>query len=167
MNPFDSLSISKPEGSVASSKKIKRIYHIKPAQTSEARIIKTVDNQYYFKTTFFDNFTRLALYDPGACCCAISRKFLDELQAYGYVPVQQSSIKVEGAIGKATEEIKEIAFLDFQLETGHTVHDVPFLVLETGGDVLIGNNLIRGHRWANCWKNSNFYIDIGPDKTLS
>ena len=166
MNPFDSISISKPEGSAASSKKIKRTYHIQPAKTSEARIIQTVDNQHYFKTTFFDHFERLALYDPGACCSTISRKFLEELQAFGYVPLQESSLKVEGAVGGATEEIKQIAYLDLKLETGYTIRDVPFLVLETGNDVLIGNNLIRAHRWANCWKNSNFYIDIGQDKKL-
>jgi hypothetical protein len=166
MNPLDGLCLQKPEGSAASSKRVNRTYSIRPAQPSEARIIQTVDNQHYFKTIFFDSLSKLALYDPGACCCAISRKFLKELQTYGYVPLQDSSLKVEGAVGGAKEEVKQIAYLDFKLETGYTIHDVPFMILETGGDVLIGNNLIRAHRWANCWKNSNFYIDIGQDKTL-
>ena len=166
MNPLGHLSLTKPEGSVASSKKIKRVYHIKPARPSEARIIKTTDDLHYFKTIFFDHFSKLALYDPGACCCTISKKFLKELQSFGYVPLQENSVKLFGAVGNAAEKVDQVAYLDFQLETGHTIKNVPFYVLDSGSDVLIGSNLIRAHRWANCWKNSNFYIDIGNNEPL-
>jgi len=166
MNLLNGFHIKKPEGIAGSSKKTKKTYYIEPARISEARIIKTVDDRHFFKVIFFEHISRLALYDPGACCSTISRKFLKTLQAIGSVPVREESLKVEGAIRKATQQVDKIAYLDFQLETGHWIRNIPFLVVNTGNDVLIGNNLIRAHRWANCWKNSNFYIDIGNNEPL-
>jgi hypothetical protein len=166
MNAMDGFHIIKPEGSVASSKKIKRTYQIEPAKVSEARIIKTVDNRHFFQVLFFEHISRLALYDPGACSCTISPKFLEELQAIGHVPTEETSLNVYGVTKKSSSKANKIAYLDFQLETGYWLKNVPFVVFDTGNDILIGNNLIRAHRWANCWKNSNFYIDIGNNEPL-
>ena len=166
MDPLEGLSINKPEGSVASNKKIKRTYHIEPAKISEARIVKTVDDRHFFTVKFFEHITRLALYDPGACSCTISPKFLEELQATGHVPIEGADFNIQGVIRKASKKADKIAYLDFQLETGHWLKNVPFVVFDTGNDILIGNNLIRAHRWANCWKNDNFYIDLGNNQPL-
>ena len=166
MCPLDGIHIIKPEGSVASSNKVKRTYHIEPAKISEARIIKTIDDRHFFRIKFFEYITRLALYDPGACSCTISPKFLEELQTIGHVPMNEANLNIKGVIQKASEKANKIAYLDFQLETGYWLKNVPFVVFDSGNDILIGNNLIRAHRWANCWKNDNFYIDIGNNEPL-
>jgi len=35
-------------------------------------------------------------------------------------------------------------------------------VYDCAYDIIIGNNLVKSHRWSNYWKSDNFYIKLGP-----
>jgi len=158
--------IDKPDGSVSRSHKIKRTISIEPAKPSEARIVKVVDDRAFFITNIFNKFKAMALYDPGSCCCIIKPSFLEKIREEEYVLTEQSQHVIEGFVKNSTKGIQEMVYLDFTLETGHLIQNVPFLVCDSKYDILIGNNLVRSHRRANCWKNSNYYIDVGFNQPL-
>jgi hypothetical protein len=164
--PLQNMSILRHEGVAAFNKKVRRLCRIEPVKISETRIIKLNDNRPYVVTRFVNDITRYALLDSGATCSAIHPRFLEELQKYHYVPVSKTHITVEGCVPNIYKVGDQIAYLSFQLETGHWVHHAPFLVYSGNYDVLIGSNLIRGYRWSNCWKNQDCYIDLGNNEPL-
>jgi len=164
--PLGCVVLNKPEGVAASNKKVKRTYHVKPAKISEARVIRLNDNRPYVITKFVNDISRYALLDSGATCSAIHPRFLLELQKHVYVPTKETKVSVEGCIPDVKQVGNQIAYLDFQLETGHCIKNVPFLVYEGNYDILIGSNLIKGYRWANCWKNQDCYINLGNNEPL-
>ena len=166
INPLEGISLNKPEGIASSNKKIKRTYHIEPVKISEARIVKLTDNRNYFYVNFFNAITTMALYDNGAACCAIHPRFLEKIQQHGPVHIKDGNFTIEGFVPNKLSKTDKVAYLDFKLETGHMLKDVPFIVIESNYDVLIGNNLVRAHRWANYWKNDDFYIDVGYNQPL-
>ncbi len=71
---------------------------------------------------------------------------------------------MKGVIPDASAEVDEIAYISIKLETGHEIKHVPFLVVESNFDILIGSNLVRSQRWSNFWKHNDFYVDVGKDK---
>ena len=166
VNPLEGLTLSKPEGVAGSHKKTKKSYRIKPVKISEARIVKLTDNRNYFIVNFFDTIRTMALYDNGAACCTIHPRFLKQLQQHGHVPIEDGNFNIEGFIPNKLSKTSKVAYLDFKLETGYLIKNVPFIVVESNYDILIGNNLVRAHRWANCWRNEDFYIDIGNNQPL-
>src|SRR5574343_127339 len=153
-------------GPASYGNKAKRTYRIEPVKPSEARIIKLNDNRPHILTKFPNDITRYALLDSGATCSSISSKFLEELQENGFVPTDEANVKVHGCIPGVRKTIDTVAYLTFQLETGHWIKNVPFIVHDGNYDILIGSNLIRGYRWASCWKNQNCYIDLGNNQPL-
>jgi hypothetical protein len=166
MNPLEGLTLTKPEGVAGSHKKTKKTYRIEPVKISEARVVQLTDNRHYFIVNFFDTVKRMALYDNGAACCTIHPRFLKELQQHGYVPIEDGSFNIEGFIPNKQKKSSQVAYLDFRLETGYLIKNIPFIVIESNYDILIGNNLVRAHRWANCWKNQDYYIDVGSNQPL-
>ncbi|HEY7535605.1 MAG TPA: retropepsin-like aspartic protease, partial [Thermodesulfobacteriota bacterium] len=164
--PLQNISILRHEGIAAFNRKVRRTCRIESVKISEARILKLNDNRPYVITKFVNDITRYALLDSGATCSAIHPRFLEEIQKYHYVPVSNTHITVEGCVPNVYKVGDQIAYLSFQLETGHWIHHAPFLVYAGNYDVLIGSNLIRGYRWANCWKNQNCYIDLGNNEPL-
>ena len=160
VNPMEGIQLNKPEGIAGSHKKTKKTYHIQPVKISEARIVKLADKRHYFIVKFFDSVKRMALYDNGAACCTIHPRFLEELRQHGHVPIEEGNFNIEGFIPNKTRKTNQVAYLDFKLETGHLLKNIPFIIIESNYDVLIGNNLVRAHRWANCWKNSDFYLSL-------
>ena len=165
-SPFDGIMLTKPEGAAGFHKKVKRTYHIEPARISEARVVKLNDNRPYFIAKFGINHSKYVLLDSGASCCTIHPKYLEELQQHTYIPTEEVKIGIQGFVPSEKQNAKRIAYLDFQLETGHTLRHIPFLVYSGNCDILVGSNLIRGQRWANCWKNADYYIDLGTNKPL-
>ena len=61
----------------------------------------------------------MALFDPGACCCLIHPTFLEKLQKYGYIPVVDSDVKIEGIVPDKFKTTDRVAYLSFKLETGY------------------------------------------------
>jgi hypothetical protein len=164
--PFGNLKLLSPEGMVKGNKKIKRTYQIEPAKISEARVVKMNDERPYIITKFAGNLTRYALLDTGATCNTISPTFLEEIQKHSYVPSEQKKVDIEGCVPGVRSQGKMVAYLDFQLETGYTLKNVPFLVYKGNHDILLGSNIIRSQRWSNCWKNDLAYIDVGYSEPL-
>jgi len=166
VKPLQNVSFTKPEGSVASSGKVRRTYRIEPVKISEARIIKLNDSRPYVMAKFFDETVRYALLDSGATCSAIHPRFLAKLQEQSFVPTAETKIKVEGCIPGVKKTSDTIAYLTFQLESGHWINHAPFIVHSGNYDLMIGSNLIRGYRWSCCWKNQNCYIDLGNNQPM-
>ena len=137
--PLQNVSIIKPLGPASYGNKAKRTYRIEPVKPSEARIIKLNDNRPHIITKFPNEIVRHALLDSGATCSSISSKFLEELQENGFVPTDEANVKVHGCIPGVRKTIDTVAYLSFQLETGHWITNAPFIVHDGNYDVLIGS----------------------------
>ena len=165
-SPLQNISIFKPDGPVSRGNKVKRTYRIEPVRLSEARIIKLNEDRPHVLTRFQNGLVRHALLDSGATCSSIHGRFLEELQKDMFIPTEEANVKVHGCIPGVNKKIDTIAYLSFQLETGHWIKNAPFIVHEGNYDMLIGSNLIRGYRWASIWKNQDCYIDLGHNRPL-
>ena len=165
LKPLDGFQILKQPGKVQ-SKKIKRKLETEPIRVSEARVVKHTDQRNYLIVRFFNTITKYALFDPGSSCCIIHPKFLEQLRNHAEIPTEESKFQIQGIVPGTRKESKELVYLDFQLETGYWLKNIPFLVYASDYDILIGINLIKAQRWANCWRDSDFFIDLGHNQPL-
>ena len=166
ISPLGGFKVSKPPGSAGTRKKVRRVLHVNPIRVSEARVVKHTDHRHYLIVKFFEKMSKYALLDPGSCCCIIHPEFLKQLQQISYIPVEESKFEIQGIVSEVRKSANKVAYLDFQLETGYWVRNVPFLVYASDYDILIGNNLVCAQRWASTWKDSDFYIDLGQSQPL-
>ncbi len=88
--------------------------------------------------------------------------FFEQLQQNSLISWEPANFNVSGIVPGAMEQANKIAYIDIQLETGYTLKSIPFIVYDCAYDIIIGNNLVKSHRWSNYWKNDNFYIKLGP-----
>jgi hypothetical protein len=105
---------------------------------------------------------KLALYDTGASCCCVKPSVFEQLQQNSLISWEHANFNLSGIVPGAMEQANKIAYIDIQLETGYTLKSIPFIVYDCAYDIIIGNNLVKSHRWSNYWKNDNFYIKLGP-----
>jgi len=105
---------------------------------------------------------KLAFYDTGASCCCVKPSVFEQLQQNSLISWEPANFNVSGIVPGATEQANKIAYIDIQLETGYTLKNIPFIVYDCAYDIIIGNNLVKSHRWSNYWKSDNFYIKLGP-----
>ena len=101
------------------------------------------------------------MYDTGSTSCGIHPRVLAELEKTVSIPREKRCFDLKGVIPGAAAEINEIAYITIKLETGHEIKHVPFLVVDSNFDLLIGSNLVRSQRWSNFWKHDDYYVDVG------
>jgi hypothetical protein len=133
---------------------------IDKVRISEARV-EVSDQRPFVKIILPDGIARSALYDTGSTSCTISPKLLKELQKTTYIPIEERDFSLKGVIPGVTSTIRSVAYLDIKLETGYSIKNVPFMVVDSNFSLILGNNIVRSQRWCNFWKNNDFYIDMG------
>ena len=104
-----------------------------------------------------------ALYDLGASSCSIKRSVLHRMDAISPVPRVPYKFTIEGFVPGAIKKGDEVAMVTFKLENGYTVHRIPMLVSDDTCkyDMVIGNNVVRAHRWSNFWTDDDYFVDFG------
>ena len=162
VSPLDGLKLKKPDGPAGWSPGAPRIFHIEKARISEAKV-EVTDQRPHLLITLPDNTVKSALFDTGSTSCGIHPRVLAELEKTVSIPKERKTFDLKGVIPGASAEIKEIAYITIRLETGYEIKHVPFLVVESNFELLIGANLVRSQRWCNYWKNDTYYVDLGKD----
>ncbi len=128
----------------------------KSIHISEARVVKVINERPYIYVTLPNGDKKLA-----SCCC-VKPSVFEQLQQHSLISWEPANFNVSGIVPGSMEQANKIAYIDIQLETGYTLKSNPFIVYDCAYDIIIGNNLVKSHRWSNYWKNDNFYIKLGP-----
>ena len=166
VNPLHSVRLIKPDGPMQRSKRIAKKLEVNRVKICEARVVKVIDRRPHIYVSFADGKQRFALFDTGATSCCIHPKVLDAIRkkSPNHIYTETRHMGIEGVVKNSSTRTDQIAYLSFKLETGYTVSNVPFVVMDGKYDVILGSNVMRSCRWANFWKNDEFYIEVGKGK---
>ncbi len=155
----DGLRMLKPDGVVSRFPRKKTIL-IEKIQISEVEC-KLIEDRPFIPILLGNKVEQMALVDSGAQCSSISPRLLAKLEEVIPVPREKKSHRITGVIPNAATFSEETVILSFKVSSGHEIRNIPFVVLDTGTDLLIGTNVIKGRRWGNQWQGDSLFYKLG------
>ena len=157
----------KPESKKASTKP--KTHSIRPIRKTEDElkptisqtIVKFVDERPYITASLQNGQKIMCLVDSGATSSAIRPHLIEKLQETHPVPRVKKCFSLQGVIPGVTANGKDVALITLTLENGYELKNIPFIVHDSGNDLLIGTNVIKAFKWSNHWEGDRFYIQLG------
>jgi len=101
---------------------------------------------------FLKTLPKLALYDTGAGRCCFKPSVFEQLKQNSLISWEPPCFNACGIGPGATKQTNNIANVNLQFETGLIFKTIPFIENEYIYDIIIGNNLVKSHRWSNYLK---------------